>query len=515
MTALPFLLLAAAAGGLILFDRRGGVVDRAARAGDVARYELKRLTAALNLSLNELRDELMQMYAEQLNLGARLTDPERDRLVFFHRDSLAAFAVLVQNESGWDVQKLYVREGARVGEDAAKPFKQVIAAARPFAVSRVDASGLAAPWLGGDAFAVGFTSKDEEGKPFGLVGIFRPSHVFPFCRIFGETLGAMPVAAFILDDRGVVACHSQARYDGTSFKDYQLYPVVAAAASGAGTTGAEVHYSNVAGVEVQAAVRRVDPGGIVLVAEAGSIDPWGPVLPLAEGIMMLSALGVFLLIPVGIFARSLSRTLRAARGQIAHSHQTQAAVATGLAATTSEPTAVPPIDSLGVELSEFTKLKHEIKELETALLDLQESQALGAGFLKQSFELGRDRDLGRFLIDYLEPWGVRMLWLEFNAAERSLRPGPSSHWPGTVPMFRLGVGPAADELLEKLPELRKRVATQLGSEEIEIHPALFDGKPQGFLVTPPRAAFSGAKAEALPQLLQIFAYAAHARAGSS
>ena len=55
--------------------------------------------------------------------------------------------------------------------------------------------------LEAEAYAVAFASIDKSDKPFGVVGIFRPSYVFPFCRAFGDALGRNQLTHVVLADQ--------------------------------------------------------------------------------------------------------------------------------------------------------------------------------------------------------------------------------------------------------------------------------------------------------------------------
>ena len=160
---LPLLSLVTLLVVMVIVHERYQRAESLARAGEVAQFELKRITASFNYRLNELREEMLHLYGEQSNLARALNESERERLIFYRRDHLAAYAVLVPSAPakngapgttpGWDVQKYYLRDTARSAEAGRKLlplFKEAMDAAKPpgFFIKRVEASAVGAAWSG-------------------------------------------------------------------------------------------------------------------------------------------------------------------------------------------------------------------------------------------------------------------------------------------------------------------------------------------------------------------------------
>lgn len=504
------LALVGAIAVLIVLHERFQKSEAVMRAREVADSELRRMRSAFNYRLNELREELVHLYGEQSNLARALTEAERERLIFYRRDHLAAYGVLVQNdEKKWEVQKYYVRDTARKAganlEDVVRHFKETMAVVQPpgFGLKRVtlDPKSLGMSWpeaADSHSYAVAFVNPDDAGRPFGLVGFFRASYVFQFCRAFGEPLGAMPTTAFVTSDTGRAICHSQAKYEGADLKDFGFYKEMKAAVEGAGQSAAAIRYTNALGNNVTAQARRIEPGGLSLVAEAGEVSPWALAVPARElAVVSIGLLGVFVLIG-SLGGKALAS--RAAR---------HAAAVSDDKAKPEEPVAMPKTDALGVELGEFTKLQRELKELEATILDMQSNEAYLATYQKDASELSKDAELGRFTVDYLRARSSAVAWIAYVANERALVGAIKRGWASDDrEAFRLEIAPgqSASELVGSR-ELLEKTEKWLGVSELVLQPVIFQSELIGVLVLRSDAS----KLETLPQLAQTMAFIAAAR----
>lgn len=468
---------------------------QAGRAQEVAQYEMRRLTASLNYRLNEIREELLHLYGEQLNLARALSEAERERFVFYRRDYLAGFAVLVRGgqPNSWEVQKYYSRA------TNSKPVLDIFRAApssvreRGFGIKKVQAALFNPPWptsgSQADAYAVAFNQTDEAGRPFTLVGVFRPSYVFPFCKFFSDSLGEMPTNVFVLDDVGRVICHSQPKYDGVDFKQYGLYEQV----SRQGEPNGLVRYTNVSGSNVVATAKRVQSGGLTLVAEAAEVSPWELPIPLNDLAVVAGAVTLITLVSA-LFAVRLA---------------TKGFVAAGAAANADKEVPPPATDSLGVELSEFSKLRRELKELEATLLDLQAMHAFLAGFQKTAVELAPNEDLGRMVVDYLGVWKVPLAWCPAAGDGLTVSCGPFANWEKAPEPFQIELGSykhPAD--LGHDPDVFMKLSMHFSRDDLAVQPVYYQEQLLGLLVV----AGAGERAEALPQLSQVMAFVERARA---
>ncbi|MBI3541821.1 MAG: hypothetical protein HY075_00910 [Deltaproteobacteria bacterium] len=504
-------LFIAGAGALVVLHERYTKAEGRARAAEVARFELKRMTETFNYRLNELREELFHLYGEQSNLARVLSEAERERLIFYRRDHLAAYGILVRGETGeWEVQKYYLRETARKQgarpEDVAASFKETmeVVKAPGFGVKRLglEPRALGAPWAGGaagagagqasDAYAVAFTTADDAGKPFAIVGIFRPSYVFPFCKSFSEPLGLMPVNAYVLNDRGVAVCHSQLQNESQSFKDYSFYPLLRDP-----PPNGVVHYNNLVDNSVSAAVKKIDQAGLIFVVEAVEVTPWVTAVPYEQ----LGMVGLALFVAMLFVSILMSRAVMG-RGPVARD------------VAPTEP--MPSTDGLGVELGEFTKLRHELKELEGTVLEMQAAHAFSAGYQRHAGELPAAQDLAEFTVNYLGALEVPVAWLAFDKSGQKLHSRARVNWGGDPAAgFQLGLGPVADPSgLAHDAELLKKLTAQLGRGDLVVQPVVFGAELLGLLVLA-AGAEQAARLEPLPQIAQVFAMISRVRGGDA
>lgn len=465
----------------------------AGRAEIVAQYELRRLTASLNFRLNELRSELFHLYNEQVNLARALSEPERERFVFYRRDYLAGFAVLVRNNQGeWNIQKYFLRQPAQ--KTAVEIFREAAGAMQSsqFWMKQLPAAAVNAPWTAGtahaEAYAIAFTQNDEVGRPFALVGIYRPSFIFPFCKFFSDSLGEMSTNAFVLDENGRVVCHSQPKYEGVDFKQYKLFEMLSQVGNGENTA---VRYANVLGTNVAAFAKRVQPGNFLMVAEAAEVSPWGVPLPYRD-LGVVAGIVLFVTLAAGIYV------VRFATSDL----------------VTNVPE--PPVPAIGeraettteIEIGEFTKLKRELKEVETTLLDLQALQAFVAGFQKAAVELPAAEDLGRFAVDHLGRWNLPLVWCPVAEGGKTIGCGAFSGWDKPLEPFEIELGPYEHpSALSNDPDVFMKLSLQLQTEDLAVQPVYYQDRLLGLLVM----ARPGEKRESLPQIAQIMAFVASAR----
>ncbi len=504
--------IAAGAAVVILHERYQKSESRA-RASEVAHYELKRMTDTFNYRLNELREEMFHLYGEQSNLARALNESERERLIFYRRDHLAAYGIMVQNPAGgWDVQKYYVRDTAKKAgavaqnDEMVANLKDAMNLVKPpgLGIKRVviDPKTLGASWTGGgtggpqslanEAYAVAFSSADDTGTPFGVVGVFRTSYVFPFCKYFSDALGAMPVNAYVLNDKGIAVCHSQSQNDGANFKDYSFYQALMTP-----PPNGTVRYTNLLDNNVSSAVKKVDQGGLTFVAEAVEVSPWVSVIPYDELGMVAGGMFVVTIILAILMAR-----LVLARGVVGRD-------------PVSADGPPPQTDSMGVELGEFTKLRRELKDLESTVLEMQAVHAFVAGYQRAATELVESEDLARFTLDYLSSWQLPLVWLSYDSNGKKLHAGARANWskePGAG--FQLGLNltdhPAT---LAQDAELIKKLSHNLGREGIRVQPVYYGTRLLGVLVVAVKAddAEAHARLESLPELAQTFALLSRAR----
>jgi len=497
--------------------------DAVLRAGEAAQLELRQLSAMLNYRLNEVREELLHLYGEQTNLARALTESERERLIFFRRDYLAAFSVLVpgQGEGAaikpWDVQKYFLRDPQRQNiPQVIALFKEAISEIRPpgFIVKQVDPRTFGATWPSNEGYLVGFISNDESGHPFALVGVFRSNNLLSFCKFFGESLGAMPTNSFVLNEQGLVACHSSARFEGASFKDFSFYPQLRA-----GSNLSDIlHYTSAANIEVSAVTKNVEGTPFVLVSEAGEVRVVGDQrLPRSIFAAFFATILVGLASAFGII-RICQRMVVAAPAPVERipSHSETSASDTTQNITKNVHDNIQGDDPTGPEIlpGEAEALKKELKELSSELLEIQASQAFIANFQKQVADLPPRENLGAFSVHSMAPWQVPMVWFEkFDEAPKVLKVA-SAHLPDEITDFGMEIElPQAHPAdIAKDLGLKQRLAERLkwdvNPEEVRIQPVYFMRKLLGFFVF---KNLSTTHADLLPQLAQILAYTLEAR----
>ena len=478
------LSLVAGAAVLAKWHAQAESIELASRAREVADFEQRRLTAVMNYRLNELREELFHLYGEQLNLARVAGEVERGELLFFRRDHLAAFAVMVRGaKNKWELQKHYLRPSARA--QALEVLKKSVeslqsSGGQAYVLKRADAVAFSAPWAsasGADTngYVAAFSHTDDGGRPFALVGVFRPSYTFPFCRFFGETFGALSVGAFVLDERQHVVCHSQARFEGTDFSSYGLKE--------GGMT-----YVNASGVPATASAKSATSDGVLLVAEVSEIGSWPATLPFR----VLTITGGLVLLISGVCAAFLFVMIKRLR-----SNATLDAMS--FPANTQDGAPV-------VGLNEFTKLRRELKELETTLLHVQSSQAFIAHYQKMAVDLTTHDDLGRLTVDYLSAWKRPILWCPASADGQSVSCGPFAEFKRSPEPFRVELGNDG--------EILKRFKAELKRDDLLIQSVCCHGKVLGLLVIAGLDEKSDhGKVEVLPQLAQIMGFVMLARAG--
>ncbi|MBI3555356.1 MAG: hypothetical protein HY074_03710 [Deltaproteobacteria bacterium] len=316
------------------------------------------------------------------------------------------------------------------------------------------------------------------------MGVFRTSYVFPFCKSFSDALGAMPVNAFVLNDKGIAVCHSQSQNDGANFKDYSFYPTLLSP-----PPNGTVRYTNLLDNNVSSAVKKVDQGGLLFVAEAVEVSPWTSAIPYDE--LGMVAAGMFFITMV--IAIMMAR-LVLGRGVVGR----DSANADGPA---------PQTDAMGVELAEFTKLRRELKDLEGTVLEMQTAHSFVAGYQHAAAELPAKQDLARFTLDYLGVWQIPLAWLNYDAAGKKLHSGARVHWSkGPDAGFQLGLQMTDHpSRLAQDDELRKKLGTNLGRDSLVIQPVFFGSRLRGLLVASAETPEAKAHLESLPQIAQIFA----------
>lgn len=510
---LNIVALLSAIGALVYLHERFVQSDAVSRAGEVAEIELKRMRSLYSLRLSELREELLHLYGEQFNLSRALSDSERERLVFFNRDHLAAFGILVQGASGaWEVQKYFLRENAKkAGADVdglLTSFKEAMGGGTVRRMN-IDPSQLGVSWQSGgprgdltaSPYLVAFLNTDDSGKQFGLIGVFKPSFVFNFCRLFTESLAAIPASVFVLNDNGIAVCHSQVSSEGVSFKDYSFFKLITTEASSGGQKN--VRYTNLLNNNVSAAVRRIEPGGITFVAEANEVAQWKSFLALKEILGVVGLLG-FVSMVILFFSTKFSSSPAGDKQALASSENVK-----------------PPESSENsddFDFASFAKLRREIKDLEATVLEMQSGQAFLASFQKQASELSVNEDLFRFAVGYLSQWGLPLAWLEYDAATKRFTSGARANWsmnsgltePGTTFQVEIaGMGDPGD--LGIHAELVAKLEAQFARTDLVVQPVHFQSLLVGVLVFAGVTTQYASQAELIPQIAQILAYIAQAK----
>ncbi|MGE4233299.1 MAG: hypothetical protein AB7F43_08225 [Bacteriovoracia bacterium] len=374
-----------------------------------ANSELTRLTAMLNFRLNQIREDFAGLFYQQTSVVHALKEAEREKLVFYRRPYLADFATLIERDV-WEVQKNYVRDKKLDSQEIGKLFKEGAKSIRESGlwlrkinlldfISKTSGVSPTIPstigWTSSDAYAIGLLSQDETHQAF--FGIVQSGYIFPFCKYFSEG------SAFILDEQGTAICHSQTRLEGTRFNDYSLFPAVM------GASGPTVRYLNINGQNVVAAVKKINQNQMILVAE--SVFPENIRQAVREifdlrvedlrklMIPGIAGLVVFLLTFFVLYFM-LSKAFKKNR----------------VVQETSVQKDGPNIDSLGVDLNEYGKLKNEIKDLERTVLDLQSSQAFLSGIQKILSE-SRVSSLAELVeqsISYLNRWNLSCAYYELT-----------------------------------------------------------------------------------------------------
>ncbi|MEW6056530.1 MAG: hypothetical protein AB1540_07930 [Bdellovibrionota bacterium] len=457
--AVPALAVGLSLGGFLYLFQRYEASQRLAQAGEVAAYELKRLTSTYNYRLNLVREELFHIYNEQVNLSRVSDENQRSKQLFFRRRHLGAYGVLVQNSARqWVVQKYFLKDGAiRLPEvkELLEVFKTSAAAmaGSGYVVEQLSSKLFADLWEGQEGYLAGFLQKDDAGNLFALIGVFRPSYLFSFCGAFADSFGAMGVNAFVMDSQGKAVCHSQARLQGTLISR-----------PGISTPTGPLQYETLAGVLVSAFVRKVDPGKLVLVAEVEP-DPVRkgpspyPAVVLATAVLVagLACLG-------WVFARSRD-------------------------------------DSEDLNL-----LRQEKIELESTVLHLQRSQAFVAHFQKNLVDLAHNEDLAKAFVRSLAVWNAPVLWFEKRGEVFELR--ESVHWDDSRQVAVEAPTGGVPDSIGRDPKVLATLEEQLGRRDLFAQPVVFGDSLLGLLVV----AGESVDFDLLPQLAQIYAFVSQARA---
>lgn len=491
LLVVPALSLVLGAAALTYLHVRYQQDEAASRAREVADVELRRLTSTMNYRLNDLREELFHLYTEQLNLAKALGEVERERLLFFRRDHLAAFAVFVRGTTNnWQLQKYYLRPGS--SKPALEVLKSSVVSMNEsgYLLKRTQASAFNVPGQStatqSDVYIAAFLHNDDAGRPFVLVGAFRPSYTFPFCRLFGDHFGAMPVSAFVLDERGHVVCHSQSRFESADFSKYAM------------KEGSH-RYINAAGVQATALVKSATPEGLLLVAEATEVNPWQSIVPL-RALIAVAALVLLITVVCAVWLIfSLKRlfVLGPRAANVVLSPET-------FAVQDGAPT---------VGLNEFTKLRRELKDLEATLLDLQSQQAFVAGFQKKAVDLSAGEDLGRFAVDYLAPWSFPVVWCPASADGRAVSCGPFNGFEKALKPFHATLeNYNHPNDLAQNGEVLKQLRNAIKKDELLIQPVYCHEKLLGLLVVVGLERSKDVeKVKVLPQLAQIMGFVMQAK----
>lgn len=486
---LPILLGACMAGFSLFLIQKQERLESVNRAMDVSQFELKRMIGLFNFRLNLLRDELLDLYRLQDVSRTFLSELSRESLLFNQHESFSAFAILTKLDSTWEVHKYFLNRKQdtkliSIGSEQNLPFLTLLkeAASRlgngQFTME--DASSISR-----EGQVLVTFPHHEAGLSIALTAVSEPTSLFRFCRYSDDRLGEMAARDYVVSSQGQILCHSISKLENTSIKSEPYFIQM----KSFNNEGGVVRYVNFESLPVLAYARKIGP--VYFVSEVTEAQPWSPVL-LGRGVRLglIAILVVSLLVSV-----FLTRLALAKSGDRSHEIPPKN---TG-----------PSLDGLGVELSEFTKLRAELKEMEKTLLEVQTQQALLLTFQKGLGDLflqGKSQviEFAKFLIQHLSTLQVPVGWFFVNE-NHQLIPGPTAHGLGWAGEFNVRLPEHANpDELSSSRELCGKLQALFGLKSIFIQPVYSGNKLFGLIVVGPSSKDENTwLEEILPPVAQI------------